>query len=243
MPAERPIVRIRQERSKLLERRKQLKEEARRRILERKVDVSARKTEPEIAEYVSKLTNYLMRKGILVHPFIYEYFTDPKFFNSLPSLIRQNPIAMVKLLSANSRFYDVVNDSGLYGNEIRIASNAHENEMQRILESGPKVNLEYLRKKEIDPAHVLVFRITQPSGVAKPELYWTTDFYETQKGLRKEISEDNRRNTVLLISNLETISRNGGLIRDINDDNGLSVRQINNKSFNQNLCISRVKII
>lgn len=241
MPLEKPRTITHLERAKLLERRRGLKEQARKRELEQNVNRETRKTEPEIARYVSILANHLTKKGISVHPFVYEYFTDPKFFNSLPSLIRQNPIAMLRLLNANSKFYEVVNDPRLYNKEVKISANTHQDGRQRMFEQGPKVNLDYLVSKGINPAHVLVFRVTQPSAVAKPEYYWTTDFYEIQKGLRREISEEKRRSAVLLISNLETIARNGGLIRDINDDNGLSVRQINNTPFNQNLCISRVK--
>jgi hypothetical protein len=239
MPSKRPLF---LEKVRSVKETKDLRDRARKRVYAPEVNNYTKKGDAEIGGYIYKLTNLLSKRGVSVHPFVYEYFSDPRFFNSLPSLVRQNPISMLRLLATNSKFFSIIHDFNLYGQEVTIGESKTEHGASRSLEVGPRINLEYLRSKGIDPSQVLFFRITQPSYAAKPEYYWTTDFFEPLKGLRMEISPEKRKNAVLLISNLETINRNGGLIRDVNDDAGLAVRQISNANFNQNLCLSRVKI-
>jgi hypothetical protein len=78
-----------------------------------------------------------------------------------------------------------------------------------------------------------MFRITQPSEQAKPEYYWTADYFEAHKGLQQEVSGEKRRRAVILIADLKMISQNGGLIQDVNDSGSLDVRQIGTGSFDQ----------
>jgi len=70
----------------------------------------------------------------------------------------------------------------------------------------------YLKTKGIDPSKVLFFRITQPTDNPKPEYYWTSDYSEVQKGLTAEISPEQRKTSIILVADLETINGNGGLI-------------------------------
>jgi hypothetical protein len=171
----------------------------------------------------------------------YELFTTPKFFNSLPSITRQNPNIMLKLLEHNSRFQDLLrNRESFLGEEVNIGLNYHQDGRERVFESGRRINIDAIKEQGIDPRFILVYRVTQPSYVSKPEYYWTTDFFEVIHGLRREISLEHRKKSVILFSTLDQINKNGGLIMDVNDDNGLAVRQISNKPFNQNLCLSRV---
>jgi hypothetical protein len=196
-------------------------------------------TKGTVFNHIQKLKILLTRKGKTIHPIIIEYFSEPKFFNALPLILRHNPIKMMKLIEQNSKFNDAIMDPKLYGEIIKTIRQKADGKI--IEESGPKINLDHLRSIGINPSNILVFRLTQPSIAAKPELYWTTDFYETRKGLRAEISPEKRKTAIVLISTLGEINSNGGLIRDKNDDAGLSVRQINNKTFNQGKCISDFK--
>lgn len=124
---------------------------------------------------------------------------------------------------------------GLFGEEITTQQISHADGTDRTQESGYKVNLEYLERIGIDPDKVLYFRLTQPSdGIeAKPELYWTSDYFETIKGLQAEIPETQRKTAVILISSLAEIAKNGGIIQDGNDDLGLAIRQVGNENFDQ----------
>ncbi len=46
---------------------------------------------------------------------------------------------------------------------------------------------------------------------------------------------------MILVADLETINQNQGLIQDINDDQGIAVRQIGRGSFDQKRVIARFK--
>jgi hypothetical protein len=93
--------------------------------------------------------------------------------------------------------------------------------------------LDYVKASGVDPTRVLFFRVTQPSEHPKPELYWTSDFAETKGGLGIELGAQ-ASTSVILVSTLEDISHNGGLMDDINDDSGIAVRQIGLNNFDQN---------
>ena len=131
--------------------------------------------------------------------------------------------------------------SGLFGDKIHIAETTHANGKIRRAESDYKINVEYLKTQGIDPSQVLFFRVTQPTDKPKPEYYWTSDYFETQKGLTREISSKQRKTSIILVSSLDVINSNGGLIQDINDDNGLAVRQIGTGDFDQNMTSAKIK--
>ena len=102
----------------------------------------------------------------------------------------------------------------------------------RRAESGDGLSLERLRESGIDPTKVLLFRVTQPSDEPMPELYWTTDFMEVRGGLSVELSEQ-RDTSVILIDTLDSVAKNGGVMRDINDDSGVAVRQLGLGGYDQ----------
>jgi len=129
----------------------------------------------------------------------------------------------------------------LLGEEVNISETAHEDGRTRRAESGQRVNVEYLRSQGIDPSKVLFFRITQDSDTPKPEYYWTSDYGETQRGLRVEVSPEKRKTAVILVADLETINQNDGLIQDMNDDEGLAVRQIGTGNFDQRKALAKIK--
>ena len=65
-----------------------------------------------------------------------------------------------------------------------------------------------------------------------PELYWTTDVMEVRGGLSVELGKQ-RKTAVILIDTLDSVARNGGLMRDVNDDSGVAVRQIGLEGYDQ----------
>ncbi|MCK5178166.1 MAG: hypothetical protein KAR32_01440, partial [Candidatus Omnitrophica bacterium] len=185
-------------------------------------------------------------------PLVYETFLDDRLFNALSSGTGHSKEKLTKLFDNTNKFAALVSRerhkaasgdmSGLFGPEMSPSETRHSDGRVREQQSGNKINIDYLKQAGIDPSNVLVYRATQPStvGSTKPEYYWTTDYSETQTGLGNEISADQRRSAVTLVSDLETINRNGGLIQDINDDQGVSFRQIGTSNFDQNLAIARI---
>ena len=183
-----------------------------------------------------------------VNPITYEIFSDPRLYSALPDEYKVDPIGFENLLLHTSRFSQLVDKemdrrwngdtSGLFGEEVQIPETIHAGGATRRAESGYKINVDSLARHNIDPKKVLFFRTTQPSSIPKPEWYWTTDFFETQKGLSREISPEDRQKSVTLVASLDAINHNGGLIQDINDDQGISVRQILPLPFDQKQAIA-----
>lgn len=204
------------------------------------------RTEP-VPENILEAKNQIVKKeNGLLHPLIVEMFEDPKFFSGLPMELQQDIPLLAEYIENTSRFHQILGkekreESGLFAERITIPETKNEAGKTRASEQGRKVNLDYLSSIGIDPARVLVFRVTQPSETPKPEYYWTTDFFETQRGLTREIGPEKRKSAITLISNLKTIAGKSGLIQDINDDNGLAVRQIDTNSFDQKQCIGIIK--
>jgi hypothetical protein len=83
-----------------------------------------------------------------------------------------------------------------------------------------------------------MFRVTQPSTTPKPEYYWTSDYFEVTRGLHAEISIEDRTNSVILVSSLEDINKNNGLMVDIDGESGLTVRQIGFEPYDQKNCLA-----
>jgi len=209
------------------------------------------KEDPQINARMDGITNNLIERGNQVNPFILKYFKDPDLFNSLPSEIRDSDQMLSELLDNSGKFNDIIHlerekrwngdTSGLLGEKVDIAETLHAGGRKRRAESGYKINVDYLRTKGIDPSKVLFFRASQPTDEPKPEYYWTSDYFETQRGLTVEIPAEQRKTAVILVADLETINKNGGLIQDINDDEGLPVRQIGVAGFDQSLAITKIK--
>lgn len=208
------------------------------------------KRDPQIQQEVNEVKKRAIEKGIELNPFVLEYFQNSNLFNALPEKLRNNPQELEEYIRNSCAFADLLSieqqrrhegdTEGLFSDEVQAGESVNSNNTIRDVESGYRVNVDYLKSLGIDPSKVLFFRVTQPinDGQSKPELYWTSDFYETQKGLRREISAELRKSAVTLVADLETISKASGLIQDVNDDNGLAVRQINQEPFDQNKCLA-----
>jgi hypothetical protein len=178
-----------------------------------------------------------------INPIIYELFNDLDIINALPDNVKNNPDVFNSYLSNTSNFANLISsrDQKYLGEEIEIPETIHADGRIRRDESGQKINLDYIESQGIDPKKVLFFRVSGDSNEPKPEYYWTSDYYETAKGLHQEITAEARSKSTILVSDLKTINENGGLIKDINDDNGLAVRQIGTNNFDQSKCIAKIK--
>lgn len=106
---------------------------------------------------------------------------------------------------------------------------------------GQSLDLDAVRDLGADPSRILYFRVTQPAvQQPKPEYYWTSDFIEVKRGLRHELGHQ-AATAIILVSTLEKIAENGGLISDINDDSGIAVRQRGHGPFDQRDALLRLK--
>jgi len=207
--------------------------------------------DPLVIARMEEVAGLLRAQGKEVNPLVVEDFEDPSFFNSLPEEIRSSNERLMEYLDNSQKFANIIDEerekrfggdmSGLFGDTISAPETSHADGRERMAEKNYIVNVDYLRTKNIDPSKVLFFRLTQPSDVPKPEYYWTSNLSEVQKGLRVEVPKALRETAIILVSDMETISRNGGLLQDINDDSGLAVRQIGVEGFDQTKVITKFK--
>jgi hypothetical protein len=171
-------------------------------------------------------------------------FKNKDFFAALPQAWKDNPEILGQYMHHTSLFAEIIDEErkirasgekgGLLGEVISLPTSTHADGRERRAEEGYKINTEYVISKGIDPSKVLFYRITQPSETAKPELYWTSDLAEVGSGLTNEIPNAQRESSIILVADLATLDKEGrGLIQDINDDGGLSVRMIEPVLFDQ----------
>ncbi len=202
-----------------------------------------RKKEPNVHESFQRALTLLIKAKEEVDPLVFESLEDEKLFNALPAEVKNSDEKLAEYILHCSKFSFVVgkerhSEGGLFGPTHEIPETAHADERMRRAEAGTTINVDYLRTVGIDPSKVLFFRVTQPSTTPKPEYYWTSDYIETQRGLQQEIAGERRKTAITLVADLETINKNGGLIQDINDDQGLAVRQIGTDGFDQSNTIA-----
>ena len=200
----------------------------------------------EFLEKMETLINDLMReKREDLNPIVLEYFEDKDLARALFQKFQDNTsikeyiLHSCKFFSFLSRERNKQGEGGFFGREEIIPETKHSDGRIRSEEKGRKLDLEVLKKNGIYPQNVLFFRVTQPAkeGETKPEYYWTSNYFETKSGLQQEIPSNLRATSIILVADLETISENGGLIEDINDCGGLSVKQYGSESFDQNTAL------
>lgn len=188
------------------------------------------KTNPRVEEVVNQALN----EGEALHPMVVEFFRDESLSNALTENLSAQELR--EYLANTSAFWNSCrpeNASVVLGEQVTIPESVNAAGGVRRSESGQVLLLDGIRSLGIDPGKILMFRITSP-GPPKPEYYWTSDYFETVKGLTQEIDPTVRKDAVILVSDMETINSNGGLIVDINDDSGLPVRQTGLDVFDQN---------
>ncbi|MEO8581453.1 MAG: hypothetical protein ABI425_02615 [Patescibacteria group bacterium] len=202
-------------------------------------------TDPKVEKGIDTAVALAKKK---ISPFVIERFKEPKLFYALLDRVKEDAQLLVDFLENTSQLEVELarqrNASGpnmILGENVDIPESMHSDGRQRRAESGYKINIEEIIRRGIDPTKVLFFRVTQPGETPKPEYYWTTDFHETQRGLSREITPEKRATAVTLIADLSTIAGEEGLIQDINDDQGLAVRQISLEPFDQSKCISIIR--
>jgi hypothetical protein len=166
-------------------------------------------------------------------------FGDPKILEGLAETEEKTGIPLEEFIRHSFRFHHATergtSTGAIAGEDITIETGEHNllhTGEQRRTESGSKVDIERIEKLEIDPSKVLFFRVTQPSDTPKPEYYWTSDSVEARNGLTWELGEQ-AETAIVLVATLDTIAQNGGLIEDVNDDQGVAVRQIDLGPFDQ----------
>ncbi|MFA7253307.1 MAG: hypothetical protein WC107_02010 [Patescibacteria group bacterium] len=207
------------------------------------------KKDQEIEQRIASICNMLKDLQIPINPFVAEQFSEPDFFNALPGDIRESDNRLAEYMAHTMAFDDYVvserrkssqrSAEGLFGDEVFIPKTPAQGGFTRREESGRRINVQAVSEQgQINPEKVLFYRVTQPSGEPKPEYYWTSDLHEVMHGLNAELSREKQETAVILVSDLRTISENGGLIEDVNDDQGLAVRQIGMEPFDQKRCLA-----
>lgn len=202
---------------------------------------------PEDAE---ELVSSIMYDIEGISPLVYDQFSEPIVAQGIVEACRRPDgeidIELLRGYVANSsRFSEASHRRSdvIFGETVVIPEddqNLHESGNRRREESGQRLEVEALRAVGIDPQYVLMFRVTQPSAEPKPELYWTSDPSETLHGLNVELGS-RASSAIILIDSLAAIARNDGLIRDINDDGGVAVRQIGLGSYDQASALASMK--
>lgn len=165
---------------------------------------------------------------------------DTRFIEGLQGAVaKRGENALDYIMQSNrfSRLVDRTRFDGLTRNDDHITipndpGNTARSVHPRPAEQGRRIQLDFVYEQGVDPRYVLFFRVTQPpTNGPKPEYYWTTDLAEVMHGLTEEGAANGE--PIILVASLEAISRNGGLMADINDDQGLAVRQIGSAPFDQ----------
>lgn len=202
----------------------------------------------ESLEKMKTLIDDLMREdGENLHPVVLEYFEDKDLAKALFEKIKQSDIK--KYIVHSSKFFSFLSqkrndkEEGFFGKYVTIPETEYSDGRKRPGESGRILRIETLKKYGIDPQEVLFFRVTQSAkeGENKPEYYWTSNYFETKSGLQQEIPSDLRTTSIILVADLETINKNGGLIEDMNDCGALSVRQYGSENFDQNTALVHLR--
>lgn len=180
----------------------------------------------------------LTDEGENLYPGLIDRLDDHKLIDGLAKYAEQSGVPLKEYIRHSNRFAQLDRFKGLFDRSqpVTIPSTAEGNLDQygqpRREETGHRLDLDYVRESGVDPRCVLFFRVTQPSDQPKLELYWTSDLSETKGGLGRELGSQ-AQTAVVLVSTLEDISHNGGLMDDMNDDSGIAVRQIGLDSFDQ----------
>jgi len=186
-----------------------------------------------------KLIEDLMLEGTIIHPRMALTFENRTLYSALTTT-GKNDEELKEIIRNTVAFDNLIRNPNLFAGPITIddPTSQHSNGTRRRPETGLRINFDFLHEHEIDSSKVLFFRVTQPSPTPKPEYYWTSDYFETMRGLTAEIPQHQRQTSIILVADIITISGEKGLMSDINDDQGLSVRQISLEPFDQSQALA-----
>jgi len=191
---------------------------------------------------LDRIADSLQSQGDELDASIHEDYADTRLLDGLSEYCARTGDNMAEYFRHSSRFAQLARqtrhtDLFARSQPVHIPEsndNLHHNGQARRAESGYRMDMDYIRANGVDPGHVLYFRVTQPSaGTPKPEYYWTTDLMEVTKELQAELGPEQSAHAIVLVSTLAEIAQNGGLMNDVNDDNGIAVRQIGLAPFDQ----------
>ncbi len=166
-------------------------------------------------------------------------FGDQNLFDGLRAVEASGGVPMKEYVRHSHRFSMLSHDlDSVLNGRVAISSgdgNTRQNGQERRDEEGSVIDLDLVRTQGVDPSKVLYYRVTQPAtpdNPLKPEYYWTSDSLEVRTGLGKELAGKDAT-AVVLVSTLDMIAENGGVMTDVNDDSGVAVRQIGLGPFSQ----------
>ncbi len=190
---------------------------------------------------IAAMAQELQSSGERINAFYLERLKDRRFLEGLTVAAEWHGTKVIEYMKHSSRYSIIDRWGGEHGgvhdikNEVTVPQspdNLHANGNLRRVEKHDRFNMDYVISKGIDPNYVLYFRATRPSVTPKPEYYWTSDFREVNYGLQQEGS-NRQADSIVLVSTLSQIAENGGLMIDVNDDEGIAVRQIGLASYHQ----------
>lgn len=186
---------------------------------------------------IDEVADELIAEGEHLSPVFLDKYDDQAL---LDALAQNGAIDIKELIRHSARFAELSQTGDIYGPVMEIPEspdNTMWDGQPRRHETGHTIDLDKVRAGGVDPDQVLYFRVTQPSDTPKPEYYWTTDLTEVRNGLNQELGP-HAVTAEILVSTLGTIAQNEGLIRDVNDDGGVPVRQIGLAPFDQSGAIA-----
>ncbi len=130
----------------------------------------------------------LQSEGFTISPIIQEQFEDGDLSKALGEKFSSTEIR--EFIKNSSLFLDFrASEKALImlGDNVTIPESIGANGTIRRSETGQRVLISVLESEGIDPSKVLMFRVTQPSELPKPEYYWTSAYFEAVNGLNEEI--------------------------------------------------------
>lgn len=194
----------------------------------------------KISPLIERLRNEGVEPGILTTDIFLDTKINDSFLSKLSTEEQYQYLKNTSKFESKLKKDRWLNASGssetLFGPEDTAPEVIKQNGDLRRAETEKTINITNIRESDIDPSKVLIFRTTQLSDESKAELYWTSDYFQTLRGLSVEMGKT-KESAVVLVSNLEEIC-NGGAIMDTNDDNGLAIRRISSAPFDQKVVLA-----
>ena len=187
---------------------------------------------------LSAMKDSLADQGQRINETLFHQLDDVRFIEGLEAYCAASGERVEDYFYHSNRFATLDRFAGLFDRNQPVVipesdDNRYHTGSLRREEEGHKMDFDHLAAAGIDPKYVLYFRVTQPTdGTPKPEYYWTSDLHETKAGLDYELGM-RAHTAIILVSTLAEIAQPDGVMDDINDDQGIAVRQISLTPFDQ----------
>ena len=198
-------------------------------------------------ELLQPLLERLQKEGVEPGFITSEIFTDSNFNDQFLSHFSseeqyqyfKNTSLFETKLKKDKWLTAAGNSNTMFGKETIAPAITKENSAEIPPIEDKLININHIKESGMDPSKILVFRATQPSDLAKPENNWSSDYFETKRGLWTEFGKERRKSAIILVSNLEQICQ-GGAILDRNDSNGLSLRRIDSSPYDSKTALGKI---